>query len=269
MKLSISNIGWAAEDDKAVYQLMRAYGYTGLEIAPTRIFPKKPYEKLEEAERWSNELRAEYGLEIVSMQSIWFGRQENIFESETERQMLIDYTKKAINFAETIGCKNLVFGCPKNRNLSEDRNEEDAVSFFKEIGDYAAGHNTVIGMEANPPIYNTNYVNNTLSAIQLIKKVNSKGFLLNLDVGTMIQNNEDVSELSGNVHLINHVHISEPGLRPVKEREIHRQLNEMLQMENYFGFVSIEMGYVGAPSVIENKLRYVRDIFADGWSKQE
>ena len=39
MKLSISNIGWEKKDDKAVYQFMKKYGFTGLEIAPTRIFP--------------------------------------------------------------------------------------------------------------------------------------------------------------------------------------------------------------------------------------
>ena len=45
MKLSISNIGWEEKDDNAVYQLMKKYGYSGLEIAPTRIFPVSPYDK--------------------------------------------------------------------------------------------------------------------------------------------------------------------------------------------------------------------------------
>ncbi len=43
MKLSISNIGWQPEDDRHVYDLMMRYGYSGLEIAPTRIFPEAPY----------------------------------------------------------------------------------------------------------------------------------------------------------------------------------------------------------------------------------
>lgn len=41
MKLSISNIGWDAEQDEAVYRLMGAYGFSGLEIAPTRIFQRR------------------------------------------------------------------------------------------------------------------------------------------------------------------------------------------------------------------------------------
>ena len=51
------------------------------------------------------------------------------------------------------------------------------------------------GMEANPPIYHTNFINDTQSAIELIEIVNSKGFRLNLDVGTMIENQESVSTL--------------------------------------------------------------------------
>jgi sugar phosphate isomerase/epimerase len=83
---------------------------------------------------------------------------------------------------------------------------------------------TVIGMEANPPIYNTNYINDTLSALELIKEVNSEGFKLNLDIGTMIENKEPVDELVGNVNMINHVHISEPNLKPIEKMTLHREL---------------------------------------------
>ena len=44
MKLSISNIAWSKEDDDKVYGFMRELGYSGLEIAPTRIFEGQPYQ---------------------------------------------------------------------------------------------------------------------------------------------------------------------------------------------------------------------------------
>lgn len=262
MKLSISNIAWRLEDDCVAYDLMKKYGYCGLEIAPTRVFSETPYIKLDEAKEWSTQLLKEYGFEIPSMQSIWFGRQEKLFGTVEERKVLVDYTKKAIEFAETIGCRNLVFGCPKNRNLPENVPEDVAVSFFKELGDYAFAHNTVIGMEANPPIYNTNYINDTFSAVKLINKVDSKGFLLNFDVGTMIQNGEPLSELSGNVHLINHVHISEPGLKQVVERDLHKKLKSVLINENYQGFISIEMAKLDDIKSVEKVMQYVKEIFS-------
>lgn len=259
--LSISNIGWAPENDEYVYGLMRKYGFSGIEIAPTRVFPEKPYDHLGETKKWAENLKKQYGFYVSSMQSIWFGRQEKIFGSKEEREALLEYTKKAIDFAKTAGCKNLVFGCPRNRNLPEGSSDEVAVVFFKSLGDYASENGTVIGMEANPPIYNTNYINTTQQAINLIERVNSSGFKLNLDVGTIIENGEDVEKLKGKINLINHIHISEPGLKPIKRRSLHKEIKEILDRENYSGFVSIEMGKTGDTAVLEECMEYVRGIF--------
>ena len=191
------------------------------------------------------------------MQSIWYGVSEEIFGTEQEREKLIFYTKRAIDFAEIIGCRNLVFGCPRNRIFPEDGDMDIAIKFFKLLGDYAFEHNTVIAMEANPPIYNTNFINRTEDAINLIRKVESRGFLLNLDVGTMIENNENVEFLEKNVHLINHVHISEPGLKPIQKRRLHNELVEMLKVGGYQRFISIEVGRQDNITKIEKMLEYM------------
>lgn len=263
MKLAISNIAWTAQQDEQMYELMSKYHFTGLEIAPTRIFPELPYEKKEEAVSWAEELLRDYGLTVPSMQSIWYGRQEKLFGTAGERNTLLDYTKRAVDFAGWIGCHNLVFGCPRNRCIPHDAEERIGVDFFREIGEYASDCGTVIGMEANPPIYNTNYINDTISALELIRQVDSKGFLLNLDVGTMIENREDAAILAGNVKYINHVHISEPGLRPIEKRSIHNVLYDVLSKEDYQGYISIEMSRQESLEVLEDKMQYVRSIFGD------
>ena len=130
MKLAVSNIAWAAEEDDLVYELMKKYGFLGLEIAPTRIFSENPYDRNAAAKRWSIELRNAYGFTIPSIQSIWYGRQEKIFGSVEERQSLIDYTKRAIDFAVAIDCRNLVFGCPRNRNIPQGAEPDIGVKFF-------------------------------------------------------------------------------------------------------------------------------------------
>lgn len=261
MNLAVSNIAWEEKQDNYVYQLMKKYGFSGLEIAPTRVFPEAPYNRLNEAAEWAQELKREYDFIVPSIQSVWFGRQEKLFGSEEEKRTLIEYTRKAIDFAAAIGCKNLVFGCPRNRNCPEGAEPDTAIPFFKELGDYAASKGTVIGMEANPPIYNTNYINDTISALELIRQVESKGFLLNLDVGTMIQNQEEVSELEGQVRYISHVHISEPGLKTIEERNIHRELKELLLAEHYTGYISVEMGKTDILSELDEILRYVKEVF--------
>ena len=261
MKLSVSNIGWKAEDDQQVYELMQKYGFTGLEIAPTRIFSDSPYENLSAAKSWAVGIKNDNGFDISSMQSIWYGRSEKVFGSEEEKAFLINYTKKSIDFAEIIGCRNLVFGCPRNRSIPEDAKVEDSITFFKAIGDYASEHGCVVAMEANPPIYNTNFINTTEHALNLIKMVDSDGFLLNLDVGTMVENGEDVSVLAGNEKYIHHVHISEPGLKPIKKRDLHNKLADMLRSVNYNGFVSIEVGKQERLDDLASMMKYIKDVF--------
>ncbi len=242
MNLAISNIGWNMEEDEAMYVQMQNYGYTGLEIAPTRVLGDRPYDKLKDARIWSEALKKEYGFCIPSMQSIWYGRTERLFGTEEERKRLMEYTKKAIDFASTVKCKNLVFGCPKNRIIRCDHDRRIALDFFREAAGYALENGTVIGLEANPEIYHTNYINDTVSALELIHKVGSKGLCLNLDIGTMIQNEETTFILQGQIEYISHVHISEPFLKPIRKRDLHEKIIEMLKENDYSGYISIEMG---------------------------
>lgn len=260
-KLSVSNIAWSNEDDTRMYQFMGECGYSALEIAPTRIFPQSPYDNTEQAARWADQLIHEYGLAISSIQSIWFGRQEQIFGTKEERESLLEYTKKAIDFASVIKCRNLVFGCPRNRIMPDGADPEIGIRFFRKIGEYATAHGTAIGMEANPPIYQTNYITCTEDALRLIEAVDSNGFLLNLDVGTMLENHEPVELLEGKVKRINHIHISEPGLKRIKHHDVHQELKKMLQQENYQGYISIEMNDTNNLQDIKNVMLYVSRIF--------
>ena len=263
MRLSASNIAWTKEEDPALYVWLAEQGFKGLEIAPTRIFPEDPYGRIPEAKVWSAHIKEEYGLSVSSMQSIWYGRTERLFFDKEERTSLLEYTKKAIDFAAACRCENLVFGCPKNRALPEGSDAEIAISFFKELGDYAKQQGTAIGFEANPVIYGTNYINDTGSALALIRKVSSEGFCLNLDTGTVIENGEDCKELQGHVSEISHVHISEPGLTPIKPRELHTQLRELLKAEGYQGYISVEMGRTDRADVLFQSLEYVKSVFGE------
>lgn len=261
MKLSISNIAWGAEHDLEMYHFLQETGYNGLEIAPTRLFPEMPYDHLGEAKDWAEELKDEYGLLAPSMQSIWYGHQEKIFGTKEERKILVDYTKKAIDFAEVIGCSNLVFGNPKNRDTEDVAgNYPTAIDFFREIGDYAAEHNTVIAIEANPVIYNTRFLNTTEQAVEMAYKCGSEGVRVNVDLGTIIYNEEDINYLKQVPEYINHVHISEPGLILIEKRELHVNLFELLKEIGYERYVSIEMGNKGDLGAVKSIVKYIHSI---------
>ena len=64
---------------------------------------------------------------------------------------------------------------------------------------------------------------------------------MNLDMGTMIENKEDVELVRENLDLIHHIHVSRPGLAPVQPLALHRRLARVLHDGHYDGWVSIEM----------------------------
>lgn len=261
IKLSISNIAWAQKNDTEMYQFLKEVGYQGLEIAPTRVFPETPYDRLPQAKEWVDNLKKEFSLVVPSMQSIWYGHQEKIFGSKEERQILIDYTKKAIEFAETIGCKNLVFGNPKNRDTNDVAgNYSTAIDFFHEIGEYALEHNTTIAIEPNPTIYNTRFLNYTEQAVEMAYKCDSRGVKVNIDLGTIIYNEEGIEYLKQIPEFINHVHISEPGLKQIEKKLLHQELFSILHSIGYSKYVSIEMGCQQDLKQVKSIIEYVKEI---------
>lgn len=259
MKLSISNIAWSEDVDLLVYHFLQEEGFSGLEIAPTRIFPNQPYDKLKQAKEFSTFLQKEYNLEISSMQSICFGKNESIFGTDEERKSISEYVKKSIDFAEAISCKNLVFGSPKNRVIGLNQ-EHIALDFFKELGEYANLKNTVLALEPNPVIYGTNFINTTQQAFDFIKTVNSEGLKVNFDLGTFIHNKEKLKDIEKNIHLINHFHISEPYLELINKRPIHQELMSVIKKSGFTNYVSIEMKNLNSLEELKNTLFYLKNI---------
>lgn len=263
MRLCISNIAWDAAWDEEMYAFLSQQGFAGLEIAPTRLFAMPVYERCGEAAEFAQRVKRQYRLTVCSMQSILFGRAENFFVDEEQRNALLEYTKEAIVFAEACGCGNLVFGCPRNRNIQEASQYPVAVAFFRELGNFAFQHHTVLAIEANPTIYNTNFINTTADAFQLAEDVGSKGLMVNLDLGTVIYNRETLQGISGKLDYINHVHISEPNLAAIEPSGLHKELAKLLRAGGYGKYVSIEMKNSNNIELVKQTANYVGSVFSN------
>jgi sugar phosphate isomerase/epimerase len=237
-----------------MYVFLHSQGYKGLEIAPTRVFPN-PYDRTADAEKFAEDLKFRYNLAISSIQSIWRGVAENIFGTPEDRKKLIEYTKKAIDFAAAARCENIVFGCPKNRVMPSADFLPVAFDFFAETGAYAASRGTVIALEPNPPYYGTNFINATPEAFDFCRELNSSGVKVNVDIGTCVNYGESADFIEKNISLVNHIHISEPMLAPVKKRELHRRLKD-LSYDRYF---SIEMAAPGNLDLVKEIICYVKE----------
>ena len=183
-QLAISNIAWLKDDDEAVYTAMQQAGFTGLELAPTRIFSEAPYENLTSALLFGGYLKNRWGFSVPSLQSIWYGQKGNIF-NPADTEPLLDYTAQAFQFAHSLNCPSLVFGCPKNRMRPLGGNDAAAEAFFVQAGNLAARYGVHLALEANPPMY-TNYLNNTADAFALVKRLDNPGLSVNFDLSTVL-----------------------------------------------------------------------------------
>ena len=263
MKLSISNIAWHKKNDEKIYKKMKELNFKYLEIAPTRWIFENPYknENIKRAKEIAYEIEKEYEIKICSMQSILYGVNERLFHNANEREILKNRVKESIDYARGIGCKNIVFGSPKNRKIENKNQYEEGVYFFRELAEYSEKREVFFSIEANPAIYGTNYINTTEEALELVEEVKNNNFGINYDLGTVIQNNENIEFLENNLDRINHIHISEPYLEKIKERDIHKKLYEILKEKNYKNVISIEMKKIDEIKEIYNVLDYVSKIF--------
>lgn len=270
MNLAISNIAWDRADDEAVYTAMQQAGFTGLEIAPTRIFPPQgdpsdpdtyvgPYDNLSAAALFGGYLLNRWGFTVPSMQSIWYGQTGNIFEP-ADTEALLDYTAQAFQFAHTLNCPSLVFGCPRNRSCNPPHTPAEADAFFDHAGSLAERYGVVLAIEANPPVY-TNYLNGTADAFALVKRLQNPGLAVNLDLSTILSNGEKLRDFVEDIGYVSHIHISEPDLAPIRKRPEHAELAMLLKAVGYRGYVSVEMRRATLDTV-RRTLTYIAEVFA-------
>ena len=250
MKYAISNIAWRPHEHDAAYSLMCEYNVTGLEIAPSLLLDgmPNPYEASKDKLTKAKDHAASYGINIISMQSILFGATNlSLFESETARQALLNYTKQSIAFAGKLAIPNIVFGSPRNRIIPPEMNihtaQDIAQKFFNQLGDYAQHHDTCIAIEPNSDAYGGNFLTTTLHTLAFIKNLQHPAIKLNLDMGTMELATEDDYVIEEAFPYIHHVHLSAGYLHPIYEQEIsiYKERIHLLKQLGYTGHFSIEM----------------------------
>ena len=266
MRLSISNIGWTSEYDEEMYRFLADNDYFGLEIAPTRIFPQAPYDRLDDARNFLKHIK-EYNLSVTSIQSIWYGVTDSIFGTDSQRQGLVEYTKKSIDFANVLECPNIVFGCPKNRAIPPHMTPDEYLpishAFFEAVCAYASQKGVFISIEPNPPIYNTNFINTSKEAFDFCASLRSVDLMVNFDLGAMIYNGEDMNILNKHISEVNHVHLSEPYLAPLTKRDLHKDFILKLHDLSYSKSISIEICTQENIDVIKNAAIYIRELCND------
>src|SRR5688572_14080996 len=110
MNVAVSSLAWSPERDAEVARVLRAEGITGVEVAPTKIWPD-----LRDASAADLDVyRASWGsqgFEIIALQAILYGRNDlQLFQTEVQRQHLEDHLRLCVTTAAGLGASVIVLG---------------------------------------------------------------------------------------------------------------------------------------------------------------
>ena len=266
MKLSISNIAWPKEDNKRILKLIASFGFSAIEIAPSRIWPD--FRMVSKGKRLE-ELKViqEYGLSVCSMHSLFWGiKNASLFGTVEEQDRLKSYFKELIVLADDIQVPRMVFGSPGVRrrgDLDDEVAFEIAAEVLRDISQYAYDQGVKILIE---PLSadETDFIRDHKEGIKLVEYVDSKGFGLHLDAKAMCSEKIPINEiLQGCRSKVEHFHANEKKLGSFKNVRIpHADLAEGLNGIGYGGYVSIEMKqFENYEEEISAALDYVREVY--------
>jgi D-psicose/D-tagatose/L-ribulose 3-epimerase len=252
MKLSVSNIAWKSSDQNRAMQLLKENGIKYVDVAPTLLSDSIKELDVDAVLNYHKT----FDIKIVAMQSLLFPFPNvSLFDNETSKTMLMSYLRTIFALAQKLKVKNLVFGSPKNRYVNdiEAFSVERAIDIFREISDLAKQHYCVICFEANPKEYGCNFIISTQEAIEFVRLVDHDGLKLNLDISTVVLNNESMELiLQDNIDIIQHIHLSSPFIKDILSMDNDR-ICGLLKKYKYDGYLTMECKFAGDDALVSLK----------------
>lgn len=246
MRLAISNIAWDVQEDPAIAKLLGVFAVDAIDVAPGKYFPDPGSAKDEDianVRRWW----ADHGIEITGMQALLFGTTGlNVFGDSKSQEAMLEHLRAVCRIGAGLGATRLVFGSPKNRDrsgLSDAQTLEQAVGFFRRLGDAAKEHGVFVCLEPNPTRYGANFMTTSEETAHVVAAVGHGSIRMQFDTGALTINGESPEAvLECNARLIGHVHASEPDLMPLGDGETdHQLMHKALNNHLPDHVVSIEM----------------------------
>lgn len=247
MKFSICNEVFQDWDIQRVFKYVSNIGYDGVEIAPFTISDNVKKVNAEERRR-IEKVASSYNIEIVGIHWVLVGPKGLHLTSPDPRvrRSTQEYICELVKFNSDIGGRLLVFGSPKQRNITKGVSRDTAWDYtkqiFSECSQFAEDHNVLIVLE---PLRRqmTNFINTAEEAMKLVKAVNHPNFKLMLDVYSMTDEGQPYDEIiRGSKDYLVHFHANDtnkrgPGFGSADYYNIARTLKEI----KYDGFVSVEV----------------------------
>jgi len=236
VKLALSNLAWDPIDNELIFKKLNSVGITHIEGVLTKISDWKNLtkEKLVEFKI----LMDKYNISMESIQSIFFG--VNCLDL-TDEIIVIKHYIKLIEYCKIFGVKVMVLGSPSLRKNIEGW-ENKLSSILNQVDNLLIGTNIELSIEPNMKGYNGGYFFTLNEIVNFIEINGFKNIKTMIDTHNIkLEQLDPINEFESNIKHINHIHISEPHLKPIVEFDFHKKFSELLKKNNYNGIITYEV----------------------------
>ncbi len=245
IRLSYSNIAWTPHDSPEILQLLKQHGISGIEVAPTKVWPEWQGATRKNASKYRHSL-AQMGFQIPALQAVLFGKSEaRLFDDDGEHHF-VEHLTMVAELSGALEAPVVVLGAPRQRDRGEldfEQAVQRAIKPLRKLAQHYYDNGSCLCIEPNPRQYACNFVINIAEAEQLVKAVDHPGFGLHLDAAAMFLEGDDLKQLWPYIgQMVRHFHISEPDLGDFVSPQVNHLDNlRFLVSQGYDGWFSVEM----------------------------
>jgi len=251
VRFACSNLAWSPDQEAVALRLLGQAGVTGVEIAPTRIWPGLIDASVSAARAEAARL-ADLGFAVPAVQALLFGEPKARMFDQAGVPAFRERLIRIASLASALGAKVAVLGAPASRDpgaLEFDRAVEQAVPLLRGLARVFEDQGVVLCIEPVPQTYGCRFINTALQAFELVRAVDHPGCGLHLDAAALHLSGETLMQVWPQVGAcLRHFHLSEPALGGFRTPLAPHAANlQWLSDHAYSGYVSIEMLDSGDP----------------------
>lgn len=261
MRVALSILALQTSNDFHVLEQVRLHGISGIEVAPTKVWPN--WQGITSSSMFSYRRSLEdIGFEIPSLQAVLFGKPDALlFGTPGQQKQFFEHMSMISDIAATLGARKVVLGAPKNRDRGIVTNSDAmviAIETFRRLASQFANVGCQLCIEPNPEVYGCNFITNAAQGLQLVQEVASPGFALHLDSGAMfLAGDNPDTEIRRAQLCLGHFHVSEPNLVGFDMPQVDHRANFLALREiHYCGWLAVEV--LDQRHRLDNTLRFIQ-----------
>lgn len=181
--------------------------------------------------------KVEYlGLKMYSAQSLFYGVPVSLEDPDG----MIDHMERVIAYSRCVGINKLVFGSPSMRK-KVDGWENKLKRFLLTVDNMLQGIDIDFLIEPNTRHYNSDFFYTVDEIVEYIKHNKLKKIKTMIDTHNLIFEDQNPSDVYVKYNkYISHVHVSEPGLKPIHDIEMHKDFSKQLKAFGYNNIITYE-----------------------------